>query len=82
MLEELLKEIRTGGTLETRVLAARLGTSPQLVEVMLEHLQRIGMIQSYVDCGEGCQGCSLQVTCGGRNGNSVRLWQERSKAGA
>ena len=82
MLEELLKEIHAGGTLETRALAARLGTSPQLVEAMLEHLQRIGMIQPYVNCGEGCQGCSLQETCGGRNGNSVRLWHGKSKTDA
>ena len=80
MLDELLKEIRTGGTLETRVLAARLETSPQLIEAMLEHLQRIGMIQPYVDCGDGCQGCSLQETCKGKHGNnSVRLWQGKSK---
>ena len=40
MLEQLLKEIRAGGTLETGKLAARLGTTPQLIEAMLEHLQR------------------------------------------
>ena len=73
MLEELLKEIRAGGTLETSVLAARLGTSPQLIEAMLEHLQRAGLIQPYVNCGEGCQGCSLRDSCGAQS--AVRLWQ-------
>ena len=79
MLERLLEEVRRGGTLETRVLAAQLGTSPQLIEAMLEHLQRRGMIQLYVNCGEGCQGCRLQETCRPQNDHSVRLWQERSE---
>ena len=79
MLDELLKEIRSGGTLETRVLAARLETSPQLIEAMLEHLQRIGMIQPYVDCGDGCQGCGLKESCDRQKNNSVRLWQGESK---
>ncbi len=43
MLEELLKEIRAGGSLETGVLAARLNTTPQLVEAMLDHMQRLGL---------------------------------------
>ena len=49
MLEKLLQEIRAGGTLETRALADRLGASPQLIEAMLEHLQRSGLIQDYVN---------------------------------
>ena len=73
MLEELLKEIRAGGTLETRVLAKHLGATPELVEVMLEHLQRAGFIHPYVHCGEGCQGCSLRSACGSQS--VLRLWQ-------
>ena len=73
MLERLLTEIRLGGTLETNVLAARLGTSPQLVAVMLDHLQRIGVIQGYLDCAGGCQGCTLQDSCSTRP--PMRLWQ-------
>ncbi len=74
MLEKLLQEIRAGGTLETRTLAARLGTTPQLVEAMLEHLQRSGTIQAYLNCSNGCLGCSLQDSCKKAPGN-VRLWQ-------
>lgn len=73
MLKQLLSEIRRGGGLETNVLAARLGTSPQLVAAMLEHLQRMGMIKDYVSCDDGCGGCSLKGTCSAKP--PVRLWQ-------
>ena len=83
MLELLVKEIRNGGTLETGVLAAKLGASPQLVQAMLEHLQRSGLIKPYANCGEGpvvnpgCQGCGLQEACGSHTG--IRLWQSQSE---
>lgn len=73
MLEQLLNEIRLGGSLEINVLAARLNTSPQLVAAMLEHLQRLGFIRDYVNCADGCGGCSLKSACGTRV--PVRLWQ-------
>lgn len=73
MLEQLLSEIRLGGSLETGVLAQRLGTTPQLVAAMLEHLQRVGLIRDSADCTAGCSGCSLKSTCGPRK--PVRLWQ-------
>ena len=76
MLEQLVKEIRAGGTLETGVLAARLGTTPQLIEAMLDHLQRTGLIQAYVNCGEGCQGCGLREGCNTQRQSTVRLWQK------
>jgi DNA-binding IscR family transcriptional regulator len=76
MLEKLLTEIRSGGTFETGSLAARLGTTPELVEAMLAHLQRAGYIQPYRTCGDACGGCSLKSACkvpGQKEG--VRLWQ-------
>ena len=77
MLEELVKEIRAGGTLETGVLAARLGATPQLIEAMLEHLQRSGLILPYVNCGEGCLGCNLKESC--KKPDMIRLWQSTAK---
>jgi hypothetical protein len=76
MLEQLMAEIRVGGTLETGALAVRLGTSPQMVDAMLEHLRLGGYIQAYSNCGDGCQGCSLKSSCSpaGRAG-TLRLWQ-------
>jgi Mn-dependent DtxR family transcriptional regulator len=79
MLEQLLNEIRAGGTLETGALAARLGTTPQLLEAMLGHLQRSGLIQAYVGCSDGCQGCSLQEACKKPPPGTIRLWQSKSE---
>jgi hypothetical protein len=79
MLEQLINEIRAGGTLETGALAARLGTTPQLVEAMLEHLQRSGLIQVYVSCDDGCLGCSLQDACKKPSSTTMRLWQSKSE---
>lgn len=78
MLEQLVNEIRSGGTLETNALAARFGTTPQLIEAMLEHLQRSGLIQAYASCSDGCLGCSLQDACQKTPG-TVRLWQSKSE---
>jgi hypothetical protein len=76
MLEQLLKEINAGGTLETNALAVRLGASPQMIQAMLEHLQRAGRIRPYVSCSDGCKGCSLQESCHmEQGGGQVRLWQ-------
>lgn len=80
MLEQLVSEIRAGGTLETGALAARFGTTPQLIEAMLGHLQRAGMIQSYAGCSDGCLGCSLQDACKKQTTGAVRLWQSQSDA--
>ena len=78
MLEKLVHEIRSGGTLETADLATRLGTTPQLIEAMLEHLQRSGLIQGYVSCNDGCLGCSLTDACKKPNAGTLRLWQSTS----
>ncbi len=78
MLKQLINEIRAGGTLETRALATRLGTTPQLIEAMLEHLQRTGLIQAYVHCSDGCSGCNLQDACRKTPG-TIRLWQSTSE---
>ena len=76
MLEKLLAEIRSGGTLETTTLAARLGTSPQMVAAMLDHCRRLGLLNDYVACADGCLGCGLRDACG--RSDQVRLWQSRN----
>ena len=76
MLEKLLNEIRSGGTYEARTLAARLGTTPEMVQAMLEHLHRLGLLKPYQNCGEGCSGCSLQSDCHTTDSSiGLRLWQ-------
>lgn len=77
MLEQLMQEIRAGGTLETRTLATRLGTSPQLIQAMLEHLQRSGLIQPYTNCSDGCQGCNVRDACTKPARSDIRLWQSK-----
>jgi len=76
MLEKLLAEIELGGTFETSVLAARLGTSSGMVAAMLEHLQRLGRLRPYQTCGDACGGCSLKKGCKtAHHEDGVRLWQ-------
>ena len=71
MLQQLLIEIRTGGTLEVNSLAVRMGTSPQMVHAMLEHLRRSGMITNYDSCGDTCGGCALSNDCSKLDENSI-----------
>jgi DNA-binding IscR family transcriptional regulator len=80
MLEQLVAEIRAGGTLETGALAAKFGVSPQMMGAMLEYLRRSGYIQTYSDYGDGCQGCSLKSACGsGEKASTIRLWRSSGK---
>ncbi len=79
MLEKLLNEIRGGGTLQPATLAARLAISPGLVEMMLEDLERRGLItQVNTNCGEPCGGCPLVGECAVKNPQG-RLWMVRNK---
>ncbi len=74
MLEKLLDEIRSGGTLQPAALAARLDVSAGLVEMMLEDLERRGMItQVNTNCDEPCGGCPLVGECAVKNPQG-RLW--------
>ncbi len=74
MLEKLLSEIRSGGTIQPAALAARLNTSIGLVEMMLEDLERRGMLAQVVTgCGEPCGGCPLVGECAVTNPQG-RMW--------
>lgn len=76
MLEKLLAEIRAGGALEVRALSKKLGASPQLVDAMLEHLQRVGYIYSYEACDQACNGCNLKEQCNPSQRNTaLKLWR-------
>jgi len=76
MLEQLMTEIRAGGTLEAAKLAARLNTSPQMVEAMLEHLKRTGFLRTYESCGDTCEGCSLRQGCSPQKREGrIQLWE-------
>lgn len=83
MLEKLLNEIREGGSLQPATLAARLNISVGLVEMMLEDLERRGLLtQVNVDCDEPCGGCPMVGECA-INSPKGRLWMlARSKTPA
>ena len=78
LLEKLMARVRGGGTLETSRLAAELDAPLEMVEAMLEHLQRQGLISEYVRCTDGCNGCSLQSGC--VTAPQMRLWQAGAKS--
>jgi hypothetical protein len=80
MLEQLMTEIRAGGTLEAGTLAAKLNTSPQMVEAMLEHLRRAGLVRAYETCGDGCDGCGLRQSCNPQKKRAgVQIWEYNEK---
>ena len=74
MLEKLMHEIRSGGTLQPAKLAARLNISVPLVEMMLEDLERRGFLnQVTTNCSESCGGCPMVGDCANHSPQS-RIW--------
>ncbi len=73
MLNRLMDEIHYGGTLEVNALADKYDTTPQLITAMLGHLERLGVVADYVDCGDGCDGCTLSADCSHKG--KPRLWR-------
>jgi hypothetical protein len=77
MLQKLLAEIEKGGTLNPTLLAARLQTSPELVAMMLEDLERRGKLTRLsTDCGTAavCGGCPVATTCTPGSQSQARVW--------
>ena len=73
MLNRLLELLRTGGTHLVGDLARELEETPELIEVMLEDLGRMGYLKRVGgECGEGCGGCSLAGLCSA--GSSGQVW--------
>ncbi len=77
MLDELMNDIEVGGTLEVNALARKYDTTPQLITAMLGHLERLGVVASYIDCGEGCQQCGLSADCSHKH--ESRMWRTASR---
>ena len=73
MLNKLLELLRAGGTHRVTDLARELGATPELIEVMLEDLTRMGYLKAVGgECGGGCAGCSLAGLCA--TGKDGRVW--------
>jgi len=75
MLTELLKLIQHGGLVSPVYLAQRLKTSPAMVEMMLEDLQRQKLIKAVDFTGgcasESCGSCALGGSC---STQPARMW--------
>jgi len=79
MLHRLLRQIAEGTHLQTTAaLADTLGTTPELMHQMTEHLARQGYLSENIQCAEGCEGCSLKSLCGAKN-SGARLWAVTEK---
>jgi len=79
MLNKLLDLLREGGTRRIADLAQELGTTPELVEAMLEDLARMGYVKHVASqCSEKCSTCPMAEMCaaGGpsREGDNGRIW--------
>jgi DNA-binding Lrp family transcriptional regulator len=79
MLSRLLDLLREGGTRRISDLARELGTTPELVEAMLEDLTRMGYIKRVTSqCSEKCSACPISDTCaaGGSShgGGNGEIW--------
>lgn len=73
MLNRLLELLRAGGTRRVADLARELDTTPELVEVMLEDLCRMGHLKRVGgECGEACTSCPMSGLCAA--GSDDQLW--------
>lgn len=73
MLEQLLAEIRKGGTLTPQLLALRLGMGVEMVQAMLERLAQMGLVKAYEAPCVTCEGCALKAGCSA-GGRKPVLW--------
>jgi hypothetical protein len=73
MLNHLLELLQSGPTRLVSDLARELETTPELVELMLADLERMGYLrQARAECVSGCGGCSQVSTCAA--GGPGRVW--------
>ena len=78
MLNKVLERLRSGGTHRVADLARALETTPELVEMMLEDLVRMGYLNQVGGaCGQSCAGCSLAGLCAAGEGGRVWALTER-----
>jgi hypothetical protein len=73
VLNQLLDLLRSGGTRRVADLARTLDTTPELVEVMLEDLCRMGYMKRVAgECGGKCAACPMAGLCAA--GGAGQLW--------
>ncbi len=80
MLDELLALLQAGGTQRVDDLARELGTTPALVTMMLEGLERMGYLSRVGGrCESACQHCPLARQCAVGSGSAVWTLKERAQ---
>jgi predicted ArsR family transcriptional regulator len=81
MLNKLLALLNEGGTQRVSDLAQELGTTAELVEAMLEDLERMGYIKSVNgSCSDKCATCPMADSCAaGAGGEQIWTLVDRSK---
>jgi predicted ArsR family transcriptional regulator len=78
VLNRLLELLRSGGTRRVADLARDLDTTPELVEVMLEDLCRMGYLKRVGGaCGGKCAACPMAGMCA--VGGDEQLWVSTEK---
>ena len=77
MLEQLLRQVASGGVHSYEELASSLDISEAFLEVLLQDLARLGYLRAIdQDCGQACQSCPVGgCSIAGRG----RLWSLTDK---
>ena len=79
----MLELLRSGGTRRVADLARELGTTPELVGVMLEDLCRMGYLRRVEGaCGESCGSCSVAGLCAAGSPSTSPSAPLRARPGA
>jgi hypothetical protein len=82
MIDDLLTLLRSGGARRVGDVARELGTTPAMVEAMLEALSRMGYLQRLNQtCGDQCGACPLAGTCKAEASGNVWTLTEKGLAG-
>ncbi|MFW6082434.1 MAG: FeoC-like transcriptional regulator [Chloroflexota bacterium] len=86
MLNRLLNLLQEGGTHRIGDLAEELGTTYEMVEAMLEDLERMGYVKrAKSECSGACSACPVSDVCAaggsppGRAGTKIWVLTEKSK---
>ena len=79
MLNRLLDLLQEGGTRRVSDLANELETTPELVELMLEDLTRMGYVKPVAsECSDKCAACPMSDACAAagssEDGAGGRVW--------
>ena len=75
MLEQLLNEIKKGNTTSPVALAERLKTTPEMVQAMLETLEKMGYLREIsTDCDDvACGSCPVAGYCSSETKKQPRI---------